>query len=92
MKLHHVQLTISRGSEDECRTFYCDILGWREIKKPPVLAARGGMWMHTGNAEIHLGVEEYFRAARRAHPGIVRQRHKMMLSDKTMWVHFAEVW
>ena len=71
MKLHHVQLAIPRGSEDECRTFYCDILGWREIKKPPVLAARGGMWLHTGNAEIHLGVEEDFRPARKAHPAFL---------------------
>ena len=67
MKLHHVQLAIPPGCEEECRTFYCDLLGWQEIKKPPVLAARGGLWLHTGRSEIHLGVEEDFQPAKKAH-------------------------
>jgi catechol 2,3-dioxygenase-like lactoylglutathione lyase family enzyme len=69
--LHHVQLAIPRGSEDACREFYVGALGMAEVAKPPVLAARGGLWVRADALEIHLGVEEEFRPARKAHPGIV---------------------
>jgi catechol 2,3-dioxygenase-like lactoylglutathione lyase family enzyme len=68
--LHHVQLAIPAGSEDECRRFYVDVLGMVELTKPPVLAARGGLWVRADALEIHLGVEHDFRPARKAHPGI----------------------
>jgi catechol 2,3-dioxygenase-like lactoylglutathione lyase family enzyme len=68
--LHHVQIAIAPGSEDECRRFYVDILGMAEIDKPPVLAARGGLWVRADTLEIHLGAEQDFRPARKAHPGI----------------------
>ena len=48
MKLDHVQLAIPPDSEDLCRAFYCDLLGWTEKPKPTVLAARGGLWLSTG--------------------------------------------
>jgi catechol 2,3-dioxygenase-like lactoylglutathione lyase family enzyme len=69
--LHHVQLAIPPGSEDDCRRFYIDVLGMREVQKPPVLAARGGLWVRGDRLEIHLGIEEDFRPARKAHPGIL---------------------
>jgi catechol 2,3-dioxygenase-like lactoylglutathione lyase family enzyme len=68
--LHHVQLTIPAGSEDRCRAFYTGLLGMAEIVKPPVLAARGGLWVRADTLEIHLGVATDFRPARKAHPGI----------------------
>jgi catechol 2,3-dioxygenase-like lactoylglutathione lyase family enzyme len=68
--LHHVQLAIPPGSEDDCRAFSVDALGMREITKPPALAARGGLWVRADGVEIHLGVEPDFRPARKAHPGI----------------------
>ena len=71
MRLDHVQLAIPRDSEERCRGFYCGLLGWREIEKPPKLAARGGLWLDIGNGQIHLGVEDEFRAARKAHPALV---------------------
>jgi catechol 2,3-dioxygenase-like lactoylglutathione lyase family enzyme len=69
--LHHVQLSIPPGSEDECRAFYVDKLGMTEVQKPPVLAARGGLWVRADNLEIHLGVEKDFRPASKAHPGVL---------------------
>lgn len=42
-----------------------------EVDKPPVLAARGGAWFRAGEVELHLGVEEDFRPARKGHPGIL---------------------
>lgn len=61
------------GGEDRARGFYGEVLGLEEIPKPPVLAARGGAWFRGGSLEIHLGVEEPFAPAKRAHPGIVTQ-------------------
>lgn len=71
--LHHVQLAIPAGAEDECRAFYVGVLGMEEIAKPPALVARGGLWVRSGSLEIHLGVEADFRPARKAHPGILVQ-------------------
>lgn len=68
--LHHVQLAIPAGGEDACRAFWGGVLGMAELEKPPVLAARGGCWFRGGALEVHLGVEEPFAPARKAHPGI----------------------
>jgi catechol 2,3-dioxygenase-like lactoylglutathione lyase family enzyme len=68
--LDHVQLAAPPGTEDALRGYYVDVLGMTEVRKPPVLAARGGCWFASGAAQIHLGVEEDFRPARKAHPGI----------------------
>ena len=69
--LHHVQLALPPGGEDACRTFYVGVLGMAEVQKPPVLAARGGLWVRADRLELHLGVEADFRPQRKAHPGIV---------------------
>ncbi|MFD9412476.1 VOC family protein [Streptomyces sp. NPDC059989] len=66
----HVQLAAPPGSEDRLRVFYTDVLGMTEIPKPDVLAARGGCWFAAGPVQLHLGVEEAFRPARKAHPGL----------------------
>lgn len=68
MRLHHVQLAIPEGSEPQCRQFYGETLGWRELEKPQQLKSRGGLWFAVGAHELHLGVEEDFRPARKAHP------------------------
>ncbi|MFH8929387.1 glyoxalase [Streptomyces pristinaespiralis] len=69
--LHHVQLAVPPGTEDLCRRFWGDVLGMTELEKPPVLAARGGCWFRGGGLEVHLGVEQDFAPARKAHPGIL---------------------
>ena len=69
--LHHVQLAMPRGAKETARGFFLGILGMTEIDKPPVLAARGGAWFRSGGLELHLGVEDDFRPARKAHPGIL---------------------
>ncbi|WP_238019178.1 glyoxalase [Dactylosporangium sp. AC04546] len=69
--LHHVQLACPAGSEEVSRRFYADLLGLAEIPKPPVLAERGGCWFGGHGVELHLGVEEPFAPARKAHPGLL---------------------
>lgn len=56
--LHHVQITIPRGSEEEARRFYCELLGLKELIKPPVLKDRGGFWLAVGDREVHIGTED----------------------------------
>ncbi|MGC4940693.1 VOC family protein [Kribbella sp. DT2] len=68
MRLDHVQVSCPPGGEDVARAFYRDALGLTEIAKPPLLAARGGCWFKEGPAELHVGVEQDFRPARKAHP------------------------
>ncbi|SEG35647.1 hypothetical protein SAMN05216223_104503 [Actinacidiphila yanglinensis] len=68
--LDHVQLAAPPGSEAALRAFYTGVLGMAELAKPPVLAGRGGCWFSAGDAVLHLGIEEGFRPARKAHPGI----------------------
>ncbi len=69
-RLHHVQLAIPPGSEARAREFYVGVLGLEELPKPPTLAARGGLWLKLLGAELHLGVEQEFRPARKAHPAL----------------------
>ena len=70
-EIDHVQLAMPPGRESEARAFYQGILGIPEVPKPPNLAKRGGCWFIRGSLRIHLGVENDFRAANKAHPAFV---------------------
>lgn len=70
-RLDHVQLAMPRGGEDLARSFYGDLLGLPEKPKPPNLARRGGCWFESETVKIHLGVEEDFRPAKKAHPALL---------------------
>jgi catechol 2,3-dioxygenase-like lactoylglutathione lyase family enzyme len=69
--LHHAQLAMPRGEEAAARAFYSGTLGMAELQKPAVLAARGGCWFRGGGIELHLGVEDPFAPAKKAHPGLL---------------------
>ena len=69
--IEHVQLAMPPGREEEARAFYAGLLGMVEVRKPAHLAARGGAWFEAGEVKVHLGVEEGFRPARKAHPAFV---------------------
>lgn len=68
--LHHVLLASPPGSEAASRSFYGQLLGLAEIAKPSALTARGGCWFRGMGFELHLGIEDDFRPARKAHPAI----------------------
>jgi len=55
------------------RAFYGGLLGLVEIPKPAPLAERGGCWFRAGAQELHVGVEEPFAPARKAHPGLLAE-------------------
>ena len=69
--IDHVQVAAPPGCEAAARAFYGELLGLEELPKPVELAARGGCWFRAGSAELHVGVEEPFVPARKAHPGLV---------------------
>ena len=69
--IDHVQVAAPPGCEAAARAFYGALLGMEELPKPGVLAARGGCWFRAGAQELHVGVEDLFAPARKAHPGLV---------------------
>jgi catechol 2,3-dioxygenase-like lactoylglutathione lyase family enzyme len=71
LRIDHVQVAAPRGCEAEARAFYAGLLGLEELEKPDELQARGGCWFRAGTGELHVGVEERFIPARKAHPGLV---------------------
>jgi catechol 2,3-dioxygenase-like lactoylglutathione lyase family enzyme len=66
--LDHVQVAAPRGCETEARRFYGDLLGLVEVEKPAPLRERGGVWFCCGDQQLHVGVEEPFAPAGKAHP------------------------
>jgi catechol 2,3-dioxygenase-like lactoylglutathione lyase family enzyme len=71
ISIDHVQLAMPPEKEQVAVAFYENILGLARQAKPPVLAARGGCWFSNGSVALHLGVEEDFRPARKAHPAVM---------------------
>lgn len=71
LRLHHVQVSCPAGGEAQVRAFYGDLLGLEEAEKPPMLAARGGVWFRGEDYELHVGVEAPFAPARKAHPAFL---------------------
>lgn len=68
LRLHHAQITIPCGAEEQGRAFYCGVLGLREVEKPAALTGRGGFWLQLGDVQIHVGTEDGVeRAATKAH-------------------------
>ncbi len=66
--LHHAQITIPTGTEEDARRFYCGVLGLQEADKPASLAGRGGFWLEVGGQQVHVGAEDGVeRAATKAH-------------------------
>jgi catechol 2,3-dioxygenase-like lactoylglutathione lyase family enzyme len=69
--IDHVQVAAPPGCEGDARAFYGGLLGLQEVVKPVELAGRGGCWFRVGGQELHVGVDESFAPARKAHPGLV---------------------
>src|SRR5262249_55427257 len=98
--LHHVQVAAPAGCEEAARRFYGELLGLPELDKPPLLAARGGCWFSLGHVELHVGVEDPFRAALKAHPALAVESSEALDSlaatlasngRKVRWADEAEI-
>jgi catechol 2,3-dioxygenase-like lactoylglutathione lyase family enzyme len=69
--VHHLQLAMPEGEEAKAVAFYEGLLGIPQVQKPRHLEARGGCWFELGMVRIHLGVEEDYRPAKKAHPALL---------------------
>jgi catechol 2,3-dioxygenase-like lactoylglutathione lyase family enzyme len=66
--IDHIQLAAPPGCEAEARRFFGGVLGLEEVEKPESLRRRGGVWFRVGAQQLHVGVEQEFAPARKAHP------------------------
>ena len=66
MKLDHVQVGRSAGLRGRGAAVLRRAAGACEVEKPEALRAAGGAWF----GPLHVGVEEPFAPARKAHPAL----------------------
>jgi catechol 2,3-dioxygenase-like lactoylglutathione lyase family enzyme len=78
--IDHVQLAAPPACEETARAFFGDLLGLEEIEKPEPLRARGGVWFRLGAQQLHVGVEEEFVPARKAHPAFAVLEYDELLA------------
>jgi catechol 2,3-dioxygenase-like lactoylglutathione lyase family enzyme len=78
--IDHVQLAAPPGCEAEARRFFAELLGLEELEKPAALRARGGVWFRVGEQQLHVGVEQEFAPARKAHPAFAVSRYDELLA------------
>lgn len=65
-----VQLAMPPDQEELARAFYLNVLELSEESKPANLQ-QGGLWFTSGALKLYLGVDREFRAAQKAHPGLL---------------------
>jgi catechol 2,3-dioxygenase-like lactoylglutathione lyase family enzyme len=68
--LDHVLVAAPTGCEDAARRFYGELLGLREIPKPPSLLREGGVWFEVGAQQVHVGGTRDFTPSRKGHPAL----------------------
>lgn len=81
--IDHVQLAAPKGSEGTAKHFFGEILGFQEVEKPEKLKGRGGVWFAFGNYQIHIGIEEPFAPAKKAHPAFQVENLEVLKSHLT---------
>ena len=69
--IDHVQLAMPAGGEAIAEAFYQNVLGFTRVPKPAHLERRGGCWFRFDTVQVHLGVDEKFAPALKAHPAFL---------------------
>jgi GNAT superfamily N-acetyltransferase len=92
--IDHVQVAAPPGGEEAARAFYGELLGLTEIPKPERLRPRGGVWFAVGDEQLHVGIEEPFAPARKAHPALTTPRplDLQALADRLMAAGHGVQW
>jgi catechol 2,3-dioxygenase-like lactoylglutathione lyase family enzyme len=70
LALDHVQIAAPVGCERAAKAYFCDLLGLEMLPKQGETAQSGGCWFRTGSLELHVGVQEGFRPAEKAHAAL----------------------
>ena len=69
--IDHVQYCFPPGKVERARVFWRDVMGLIEIPRPPALVEiLEGAWFVCGAQEIHIGSEEGFQPAKKAHTAL----------------------
>ena len=79
LAIDHINLAIPSGEEEKGRVFYTNLLGFTEMPKPHQLAKRGGAWFKSGVVQLHLGSDDDFHPAHKAHPAFIVDNLDAML-------------
>ena len=79
--IDHVQLAMPAGGEGLAESFFAGLLGLERVEKPAALAVRGGCWFRSSTVEVHLGVEEPFTPARKAHVALRVSGYDALVAD-----------
>lgn len=82
--IDHVQLAAPMGSEGRAKEFFADILGFDEVEKPAELKKRGGVWFKADSCQIHIGIEDPFTPAQKAHPAFEVQNIEVLKKHLTL--------
>ena len=69
--LEHLNLSMPVGAEAEAKAFYGGLLGLTEVAKARGLERYGGLWFKLGDLTLHLGTDESFVPAKKAHPAFL---------------------
>ena len=72
LAIDHFQVSIPNGKLAEALAFYVDVLGFIRVAKPAELSQTGA-WLTNGESNsvaLHLGEENDFSPAPRAHPAL----------------------
>jgi catechol 2,3-dioxygenase-like lactoylglutathione lyase family enzyme len=78
--IDHVQIAAPAGCEAEARRFFGELLGLEELEKPEPVRSRGGLWFRVGTQQLHVGVDQDFAPARKAHPAFAVSRYDELVA------------
>ena len=81
--LHHVQLAMPQGEEDAAVEFYATSSAWNRSRSHRSWRRRRRL-VPVGQIEFHLGVEDGFRPATKAHPAFMVEGLERMLARLDM--------
>lgn len=91
--LDHVQIAAPPGFEQEARRFFGGLVGLEEVEKPDSLKGRGGAWFAAGDCQLHVGVEEDFAPAAKAHPAFSLPPGELeTLADRLLGAGTEVIW
>lgn len=76
-----MQVAAPPGCEAQARWGYGTLIGLPELEKPEPLRARGGAWFGLGDEQLHIGVEESFAPAAKAHPAVRFEQRMSCMSS-----------
>lgn len=77
--IDHIQIAAPAGAEEVAKQFFGGLLGMTEVPKPEKLRVRGGLWFQCGAQTIHIGIEEGFIPAKKAHPAFLVQHIESLM-------------